>query len=70
MTGLLKDNQITLNINPPENPGKHYIIVKENCDIAEAIAIALLTRQHHPEEPVEIWVVNDTLRTVVREALK
>lgn len=69
MTSLSSD-QITLNFDPPQEPGKRYILVKDDCDHIEAVHIAIQCRKTHPEEPIEIWVKSDTLRTVVREVVK
>ena len=67
----LADFDIKLNIDPPrDEPGKRYILVKDNCDHIEAVNIAVQCRRTHPAEAVEIWVKSDTLRTVVREAVK
>lgn len=62
---------IGIQINPPKDePGNKYILIKEGIGHIEAVELAILTRQHHPSEAVEIWPQDADLRMVVREAAK
>lgn len=67
----LADFGITLNINPPEHPPKHFIILKDNIDHREAVYLAMekakALRDAGVMDPVHIWIRSDTLRAVVQE---